>query len=163
MAVVSVAEYLNTAYDPDVEYVDGVLIERNNGEWLHALAQSNILFALRRKYPHLKVVPELRSRITETRYRLPDICVLLAAPQTRYLVDAAYLVVEILSERDVMSSVIEKLKEYAAKGIPNIWVVDPRLRLLYVYRPATLLEVDGDSITSTDGAVSLSRSEIFAE
>jgi len=140
-----------------------VLVERHSGDWLHGLAQSNILFALRRKYPHLKVVPELRSRITETRYRLPDICALLAAPQTRYLVDAAYLIVEILSERDVMSAVIEKLKEYAAKGVPNIWVVDPRLRLLYVYRPATLIEVDGDSITSSDGAVELSRSEIFAE
>jgi Uma2 family endonuclease len=79
--VVSVEEYLNTLYDPDVEFVDGVLVERHVGDWLHSLIQSNVLFALRRKYPHLKVVAELRSSITGTRYRLPDVCVLLAAPK----------------------------------------------------------------------------------
>lgn len=79
--LVSLEDYLNTSYDPDVEYVDGVLVERHVGDWLHALIKSNLLFALRRKYPHLKAVPELRSKITDTRYRLPDVCVLLAAPR----------------------------------------------------------------------------------
>ena len=60
-ALVAVDQYLNTCYDPDVEYVDGALLERNVGDWLHSLIQSNIIFALRTKYSHLKVVPELRS------------------------------------------------------------------------------------------------------
>ena len=30
--LVPLAEYLATAYDPDVEYVDGVLVERNVGD-----------------------------------------------------------------------------------------------------------------------------------
>ena len=161
--LVPVEEYLNTAYDPDVEYVDGVLVERNVGDWLRSLIQSNIIFALRRNYPHLKVVPELRSSITGTRYRLPDVSVLLEAPKTRYLLDAAFLVIEILSEGDVMSVVIEKLKEYAAKGVPNIWLIDPRLQTISVYRPPTLQEVQGDTITTADAAVHLSRSEIFAQ
>ena len=29
----SITEYLNTAYDPDLEYVDGQLVERNVGKW----------------------------------------------------------------------------------------------------------------------------------
>ena len=105
--LLSIEEYLSTPYDPDVEFVDGVLVERNAGDWLHSLIQSNVLFALRRKYPHLKVVAELRSSVTNTRYRLPDVCVLPAAPTTRYLLEAAFLVVEVLSEGDVMSIVIE--------------------------------------------------------
>src|SRR5581483_405039 len=117
--LISVEEYLNTAYDPDVEFVDGVLVERNSGDWLHALIQSNILFSLRQKYQHLKVVAELRSRVTSTRYRLPDVCVLLEAPKSRYLLDAAFVVVEVLSESDVWSAVVEKLKEYGDKGVPN--------------------------------------------
>jgi hypothetical protein len=56
--LVPVEECLNTPYDPDVEFVDGVLVERNVGDWSHSLIQSNVLFALRRKYPHLKVVAE---------------------------------------------------------------------------------------------------------
>ncbi|MBZ5728406.1 MAG: Uma2 family endonuclease [Acidobacteriia bacterium] len=161
-SLVPVEEYLNTSYEPDLEYVDGVLVERNMGDWLHALIQSNVLFALRRRYPHLKVVAELRSRVTETRYRLPDVSVLLAAPTTKYLLDAAFLVVEVLSEGDVMSAVIEKLKEYARKGIPNIWLIDPRLQLIAVYRPATLIEIDKDVVATEDGSVELARSEIFA-
>ena len=31
--LLSVEEYLNTTYDPDVEFVDGVLVERNVGDW----------------------------------------------------------------------------------------------------------------------------------
>ncbi len=161
--LVSVEEYQNTAYDPDVEFVDGVLVERQMGDWLHSLIQSNVLFALRRKYPHLKVVAELRSSVTNTRYRLPDVSVLLAPPKTKYLADAAFLVVEVLSEGDVMSVVVEKLKEYANKGVPNIWLIDPRLQLLCVYRPPTLVEIEGDFIFTSDQSVGLSRGEIFAE
>ena len=74
----NVDDYLKTSYDPDVEFVDGVLLERNLGDWLHALIQSNVLFALRNKYPQLKVVAALRSRVAGTRYRLPDVCALLS-------------------------------------------------------------------------------------
>ena len=45
--LISVEEYLNTSYDPDVEFVDGVLVERNVGDEDHSNVQSNILFALR--------------------------------------------------------------------------------------------------------------------
>jgi Uma2 family endonuclease len=161
--LVSVEEYLNTSYDPDVEFVDGVLVERNVGDWLHSLVQSNILFALRRKYPHLKVVAELRSRVTGTRYRLPDVCVLLVPPKTRYMLDAPFLVVEVLSESDATSAVMEKLNEYANKGVPNIWLIDPRLHLMSVYRQPALVEIAGEIIATADSAVELSHAEIFAE
>ena len=140
----SLEEYLNTSYDPDVEFVDGVLVERNTGDWIHSLVQSNLLFALRRKYPNLKVVAELRSKVASTRYRLPDVSVLLAAPKTKCLLEAAFLVVEVLSEGDVMSVVIEKLKEYAGQGVPNIWLIDPRLRLVWTYQPPALAEIFAD-------------------
>jgi len=161
--VVSVEEYLRTSYDPDMEFVDGALVERNVGDWLHSLVQSNVLAAIRRKYPHLKVVVELRSKTATTRYRIPDVSVLLAPPQTDYLLDAAFVAVEVLSKRDVMSVVIEKLKEYHAKGVPNIWLIDPRTRMMWVYRPPALVEIEGEMITSADGSIELSRAEIFAE
>jgi hypothetical protein len=71
--LISIEEYLNTSYDPDVEYVDGVLVERNAGDWPHSLVRSNLIFALRLKYPEVFVVPELRSKTRETRFRLPDV------------------------------------------------------------------------------------------
>src|SRR5882672_12627614 len=98
--LISVEEYLNTSYDPDVEYVDGVLVESNVGDWLHSLVQRNIVVALSNRYPHVYAVPELRSQTRSTRYRLPDVSVLLAPPRTKYLLEAAFLAVEILSEDD---------------------------------------------------------------
>ncbi len=38
--LIAVEEYLNSSYDPDVEFVDGVLVQRNVGDWLHSLIQS---------------------------------------------------------------------------------------------------------------------------
>ena len=161
--LVSVEEYLSTSYDPDMEFVDGALVERNMGDWLHSLVQSNFLFALRRKYPHLQVVVELRSKTASTRYRIPDVTVLLAPPQTDYLLDAAFLVVEVLSKRDVMTVVFAKLKEYHAKGVPNIWLIDPRAQLMWAYRPPALIEIEGEAIATADGSVELTRGEIFAQ
>src|SRR6202171_2933159 len=141
--LIPVEEYLNTSYDPDVEYVDGVLVERNVGDWLHSTVQSNLIFALRSKYPRVYVRPELRSQKRAPRYRLPDVCVLLTAPKTKYVLDAAFLAIEILSEDDRMSKMMEKLEEYDRKGVPNIWLIDPRLRKIAGYSSGVLNEIRG--------------------
>src|SRR5438445_12646103 len=104
--LIPVEEYLSTSYDPDVEYVDGVLVERNVGDWLHSTVQYNLLFFLGGRYPQVYVRPELRSQTRATRYRLPDVCVLLVPPKTKYVLEAAFLVIEILSEDDSMSRVM---------------------------------------------------------
>jgi hypothetical protein len=57
---ISVAEYLATSYDPDAEYVDGAIVERNIGEFRHSLAQRNVIVAVRRQDPGLYVMPVLR-------------------------------------------------------------------------------------------------------
>jgi Uma2 family endonuclease len=161
--LLSVEEYLNTDYSPDMEYVDGVLVERNVGEWQHGLLQSNIIFALRRKYPSIKVIPELRSKVTGTRYRLPDVCVTLSDPHTRVLMEAPFIASEILSEDDRVSRLLEKLKEYAAMGVPNIWVFDPRLKQMFTFRGNSLQEVEGDTISTDEPRLELTREEIFQD
>ena len=158
---ISVEQYLNTSYDPDVEYVDGVLVERNVGDWLHSLIQRNLIVALSVKYPCVYAVPEFRSSTTATRYRLPDVCVLLAAPTTSYLVEAAFLAIEILSKDDGMPDVLEKLEEYEQKGVLNIWLIDPRRQNMYVYLDGGLSVVRGDVIFTADHTIELHRSEIF--
>jgi Uma2 family endonuclease len=160
--LIPVEEYLNTSYDPDVEYVDGVLVERNVGEWEHSLIQSNLILALGGRRPDFYAVPCLRFQTKETRYRLPDVCVLLAMPKTRYLVDAAHIAIEILSDDDRMSKTLEKLEEYAAKGVPNIWLIDPRLQWISVYTAGNLDLVKGDKISTSDG-IELTRDEIFQQ
>jgi Uma2 family endonuclease len=160
--LVPVEEYLNTSYDPDVEFVDGVLVERNVGDWLHSLIQRNLILAFGRRYPNIHAVPELRSQTMQTRYRLPDVCVLLAPPRTRYQVDAAHIAIEILSDDDRMSKMLEKLEEYAAKGVPNIWLIDPRLQRISVFISGNIELVKDATISSSDG-IELTRDEIFQQ
>lgn len=158
--LISVEKYLNTSYDPDVEYVDGVPVERNGDDWLHSLIQRNLIVVLSVKYPRIHAVPEFRST-TETWYRLPDVCVLLTAPTTSYLVDAAFLAIEILSKDDGMPEMLEKLEEYELKGVLNIWLIDPRRQNMYVYLDGVLSVVRGDVIFTADQTIELHRSEIF--
>ena len=159
--LISVEEYLNTSYDPDVEYVDGVLVERNVGDWFHSTVQGNCYFALRSKYPGVYVRVELCSQTTPTRYRLPDVCVVLTAA-VPYLVDAAYIAIEVLSPDDKMSDVMEKLHEYASKGVPNIWLIDPRLRTIWVYVSGVLHEIRDERVaTAGEPRIELTRDEVF--
>lgn len=59
----------------------------------------------------------------------------LALTQTEgYLDVAPELVVEIMSPGNAWSDMQEKLAEYFAIGVQMIWVVDPRLEQVHVYR-----------------------------
>jgi Uma2 family endonuclease len=157
-------EYLSTSYDPDVEYVDGVLVERNIGEWPHSLVHGNLIFAFRANYPKAYGLPAVRCKTSATRYRLPDIALIFALPKTKFLLDAPFLVVEVVSEDDSMSMMIEKLEEYARKGVANIWIVDPTLRKMFVYASGSLKEVSGDRIaTAGEPRLELTRGEIFKD
>jgi hypothetical protein len=47
ITIVPVEEYLRTTYEPDMEYVDGQLVERHVGEWSHSLLQTALAALLR--------------------------------------------------------------------------------------------------------------------
>ena len=81
-SLVSVSEYLSTSYRPDCDYVDGVVLERNWGEYDHSRLQGEILgcFYARRSPWGLCVLPEQRVQISPTRFRVPDVCVVLGEP-----------------------------------------------------------------------------------
>jgi Uma2 family endonuclease len=161
--LISVEEYLNTSYDPDMEYVDGVLVETNVGDLAHSAAQRNVVVAFANKYPETRSYPEVRSRTRKTRFRLPDVAVALGPRGGRYLAEAPFIAIEILSEDDRMTRVIEKLKEYAEWGVPNIWVFDPRTRRMFVFQGNALLELEGDVIATESPRLELTRDEIFRD
>ncbi len=161
--LISVEEYLRTSFSPDMEYVDGVLVEINVGDLIHSLVQSNLVYFLRLKYPKVKVMPEVRSRTSKTRYRLPDVAVTLRMPEGRFITEAPFIAIEILSEEDCVSLFIEKLKDYAAMGVPNIWVFDPRVKHMFVFHANSLQEIEGDTISTVEPRLELTRDEVFQD
>ena len=58
--------------------MDGELEDRNVGQKSHAKAQSKLLIAFNFRYPSLFVVVETDCSFSATRYRVPDVCVMLA-------------------------------------------------------------------------------------
>jgi Uma2 family endonuclease len=86
--LISVEEYLATSYRPDCDYVDGRIEERNLGEWDHSKLHAAITayFYQRRKTWNISVTPEQRVQVSPTRFRIPDVCVVLGEPMARFSV-----------------------------------------------------------------------------
>jgi hypothetical protein len=66
--LISVEEYLNTTYRPDVDYIDGEIEERNWGEFDHGDVQFGIANLLRNKQQewNIRVVGETRTQVVQT-------------------------------------------------------------------------------------------------
>src|SRR5437867_10431199 len=127
--MMDVDEYLRTSFDgPDCEYLDGEVIERNMGELPHADVQGNHYYLLRglRSRLGIRVVPEIRIRISPTRYRVADLAVWRDDNiGDRIPTVPPFLAVEILSPEDRMTRMQPKLAEYLSIGVEWIWLIDP--------------------------------------
>ena len=113
-ALISVEEYLNTSYDPDCDYVDGRVVERNLGELDHSDLQGEIVFYFRarRKQWRLHAFPEQRVQVSATRFRIPDICVTVGPKPTEQIFRTPpFLAIEILSKKDRKGDVLERIEE----------------------------------------------------
>ena len=140
----SVEEYLRTSFDgPDLEYLDGELVERNMGNLSHGRIQFLIarILAERELEAGLFVVVETRAQVTLTRYRIPDVAVYMGKPEEQVPTTPPLIAVEILSPDDRIGYLVPKLMEYQAWGVPHIWIVDPEDRKLFVYGERGLTEV----------------------
>src|SRR5258708_39435130 len=73
-ALVPLEEYLNTTYNPDCDYVDGEVVERNLGEQDHSDIQSELVhfFRTRRKQWSVYAYVEQRVQVAPRRFRVPD-------------------------------------------------------------------------------------------
>jgi Uma2 family endonuclease len=162
---ISVDEYLQSVYRPDCDYVDGEIIERNVGEFQHSMIQGiliRMLYECARRLP-IRVVPELRMRVSRTRFRIPDICVMLKQQRPEpVLTTPSFLCIEILSPEDRMSRVIERVREYLGFGVSHIWVVDPENRTAYSYTKDEGREVN-DPLMSANPEISISLGDLFTE
>jgi Uma2 family endonuclease len=135
-ALVSVEEYLTTSYEPDCDYVDGELVERNVGEFDHSELQYQITTYLRNRYLKLGfiAVSEQRVQVGPTRFRIPDVCVArLEKPMPRIFRTPPLIVIEILSPEDRLSRMQKRFDDYLKMGVPNVWLIDPDERRAFIY------------------------------
>lgn len=139
----SVREYLSTSFRPDCDYVDDEVVERNWGEYDHARLQGAVFayFYLHRKEWGIEAVPEQRVRVSATRFRVPDVCVILAGSEPEQIFTTPpFICIEILFKEDRLSAMQERVKDYLAFGVPYVWILDPRSRSAYRCTSEGLLE-----------------------
>ena len=117
--IVALEEYLTTAYEPDCDFVEGCLEERNVGEWAHSLLQANIaaFFVARYGLKGIRVLTELRIRVSAGRVRIPDLCVFLKDQYERVPSTPPFLCIEILSPEDRMSRIEVRINDYLTMGV----------------------------------------------
>jgi Uma2 family endonuclease len=149
---VPVEEYLHNTYHPDCDYVDGVLVERNVGEIPHAKAQRKLVISFyeREKQRNNFALQECRVQVSPTRYRVPDVCVMLAEPEGTILREPPFLCIEVLSPEDRLNRMQEKIGDYLRFGVPYVWVVDPYQRRAWIYTAGAAAEVRDGILRTSD-------------
>src|SRR5437016_9276512 len=146
LTAVPAEEYLRTCYEPDMEYVNGQLVERHVGEHDHSLLQTLIgeVLAARGRVRRFRAFTEQRVRVSdEPRYRIPDICVKALPHKRTPVLTQPDLVIEVLSPDDEPAETLDKIADYAGAGIPYIWIVDPYKRKLVVAERGVIQHVSG--------------------
>lgn len=132
----------------------------------HAIVQTNLILALSRVAAELSVLSELTIDF-ETGPLTPDICLY---PQLEIdwihdeirMSEVPLLVVEILSPRQYLSDLTEKMELYFAGGVKSGWLVQPSLKSIAIFTP------DMDSTVYTAGemtdpalGITINLGEIF--
>ena len=145
-ALISEEEYLRTSFlDRTPEYVDGELVERSVPNKSHGKTQVELAFVFRTLQQRLPLFPfsELRVPVAPRKYRIVDLAVYAhQEPVEELPTELPLVVIEIVSPDDRFEELMNRLEEFRAWGVPHVWLVDPGLRRICVYREAGVTAVE---------------------
>jgi Uma2 family endonuclease len=164
--LVTVEEYLHTSYRPDCDYVDGRVEERNVEEYDHAYLQTllAILFGKNMEAWGVRVLTAVRTQVSPTRFRVPDVSVLRAdAPKERIITHPPLIAIEILSPEDRLSRFQVRIDDYLGFGIENIWIFDPETRRAWMADQTGTHPVQTGELTVPGTPIRVVLAELFAE
>ena len=90
----------------------------------------------------VRVLTSQRVQVSPTRFRVPDVCVVLASdPRDPIVHHPPVLCVEVLSRVDTVTRLNERLSDYFQMGVRYIWALDPLTRRAFCYTPGEMHEV----------------------
>jgi len=163
---IPLSEYLNTSYRPDCDYIDGEVKERNLGTRAHGLMQWLLATILNRNWRAWQIIAgtEIRVRVSDTRVRIPDVCVLRRSdPADAVVVVAPLICIEVLSPEDTLRSQRDRVEDYFAMGVEHIWLIDPVSREAWTAAPAGYDPLTSGEFTVPGTPIRISLAEVFAE
>ena len=164
LALVPISDYLGRTTDPDCEYVDGRLVERNVGEISHGDAQGRTYAFVLFSAPGFWAGVEIRVQVRPDRYRVPDVVVVRGGrPPGRVITSPPEVAVEVLSPEDRASDVQDKIDDYLRFGIPAVWVIDPERQRAWMHTKEGAREAMDRVLRNVAGDLEVPLSAVFPE
>jgi len=163
---VTVEEYLSMVFEHDCEYVDGVIEERDLGEFEHAYVQGILigLFLKNREQWGVYPLPEQRVQTQKRHFRVPDVTILRKGSQREgILTHPPLLVIEVQSPDIPLRKTELKAIEYLQFGIEHVWVIDPYARVAYRGTQNGLELVRTRELTIAGTPIRVIPEELFAD
>ena len=161
---IPIETYLSTSYEPDMDYVDGELEDRNVGEYDHNMAQQMILFwfVQHGREWAIRGVQEQRTRLNVSTVRIPDVSLFSRkTPIEQVFTRPPLVAIEVLSPEDRHARMDRKIRHYIEFGVLNVWIIDPKMRC--GWNSSTGDWVRTSRFTVADTPIYLDLSELFAK
>jgi len=163
--LVSPDEYLNSSYRPDMEYVDGVLVERGMPTVSHGLLQ-HILGVYLEPYCEqfqFEPLPEVRTQIVElARYRIPDLMLCpVPVPASKIVTSVPWAVIEILSPEDRFSDLVARFQDYKKIGVRHMVLLDPEDLVAYRFENGALAQTQFTYLELPTGDLPFDSEDLF--
>lgn len=155
---ISLEEYLNTSYHPDVEYIDGELKEKPVVRFAHGKVQIRlgVWFWQHRKEWHVEAAVEVRTQVKPDHVRLPDVVVVSASKQEKgALTEPPLIAIEVLSPADTYYDLKSRAADLEQMGVKNIWLIDEQARTAEVWHQGTWQIERSTRLQAVDSAVFL--------
>jgi len=100
--------------------------------------------------------------VAQRRYRIPDVCVYpLPEPDEQIFTQPPYICIEVLSPKDSFPRLQDRLDDYLAMGVPNIWVLDPPSRRGWSIVLEGHFEALDGVLRTKDGGVALTIADLL--
>jgi Uma2 family endonuclease len=163
---INVEDYLSMVFEHDCEYVDGVIEERDLGEFEHSFVQGILvgLFLQNREAWGVFPLPEQRVQTRKTNVRVPDVTILReGTPRESILTNPPLLVIEVQSPETPLRRTAGKSREYLAFGIEHVWVIDPYARVAYRGTAQGLELIRSGEISIPATPIRVVLADLFAE
>jgi len=163
MSIISLEEYRHAHYEPDMDYVDGFLEERNTCLLDHSEIQGMLtaIFRNHRTEWGVEAYISLRVQVGPTRFRIADVCVMLA--DWKHLEQKTPLLcLEVKSEEYSLEREVARAQDYLQMGVREVWIFDPQKRTAYVLRGSEMTEQREGVLKLAGTPIELDLASLFA-